>query len=158
MSKPYKILMVCLGNICRSPLAEGLLREKANKYKLDVEIDSAGTASYHIGRNPDERMIQTAIKNGFSISNLQARQIAPKDLNDFDIIYAMDTNNYQNILRLSDDQSKLEKVHLILNELYPNENRSVPDPYYDGQEGFDLVYQLLNEATEKIAKKLRKNQ
>ena len=147
-----KILMVCLGNICRSPLAEGILASKLpeNKFK----VDSAGTGSWHIGNAPDERSIITAKKNGILISNQKCRQITTNDFDYFDYIYVMDNTNYNDVLELSENQEHRKKVQLILNELFPNENVDVPDPYYGLQNGFDSVYQMLNEACDLIAKKL----
>jgi protein-tyrosine phosphatase len=147
-----KILMVCLGNICRSPLAEGILASKLpeNKFK----VDSAGTGSWHIGNAPDERSIITAKKNGILISNQKCRQITTNDFDYFDYIYVMDNTNYNDVLQLSEKQEHRKKVQLILNELFPNENVDVPDPYYGLQNGFDSVYQMLNEACDLIAKKL----
>ena len=147
-----KILMVCLGNICRSPLAEGILASKLPKNKF--KVDSAGTGSWHIGNAPDERSIITAKKNGILISNQKCRQISTNDFDYFDYIYVMDNTNYNDVLQLSEKQEHRKKVQLILNELFPNENVDVPDPYYGLQNGFDSVYQMLNEACDLIAKKL----
>ena len=147
-----KILMVCLGNICRSPLAEGILASKLPKNKF--KVDSAGTGSWHIGNAPDERSIITAKKNGILISNQKCRQITTNDFDFFDYIYVMDNNNYIDVLELSKNQEHRKKVQLILNELFPNENVDVPDPYYGVQNGFDSVYQMLDEACDIIAKKL----
>ena len=147
-----KILMVCLGNICRSPLAEGILASKLPKNKF--KVDSAGTGSWHIGNAPDERSIITAKKNGILISNQKCRQISTNDFEFFDYIYVMDNTNYNDVLQLSENQEHRKKVQLILNELFPNENVDVPDPYYGLQNGFDSVYQMLNEACDLIAKKL----
>jgi protein-tyrosine phosphatase len=147
-----KILMVCLGNICRSPLAEGILASKLPKNKF--KVDSAGTGSWHIGNAPDERSIITAKKNGILISNQKCRQITTNDFDYFDYIYVMDNTNYNDVLQLSEKQEHRKKVQLILNELFPNENVDVPDPYYGLQNGFDSVYQMLNEACDLIAKKL----
>ena len=147
-----KILMVCLGNICRSPLAEGILASKLPKNKF--KVDSAGTGSWHIGNAPDERSIITAKKNGILISNQKCRQITTNDFDYFDYIYVMDNTNYNDVLQLSNNQEHRKKVQLILNELFPNENVDVPDPYYGLQNGFDSVYQMLNEACDLIAKKL----
>ena len=147
-----KILMVCLGNICRSPLAEGILASKLPKNKF--KVDSAGTGSWHIGNAPDERSIITAKKNGILISNQKCRQITTNDFDFFDYIYVMDNNNYNDVLELSKNQEHRKKVQLILNELFPNENVDVPDPYYGVQNGFDSVYQMLDEACDIIAKKL----
>ena len=145
-----KILMVCLGNICRSPLAEGILQSKLDANFFTV--DSAGTAAYHIGELPDQRSIAVAKKYGIDISNQRARKFDIKDFIEFDIIYAMDKENYQNICSLAKNNSQVHKVKMILNEINPSENLSVPDPYYGGDDGFQNVYQLLDEACEKISK------
>jgi protein-tyrosine phosphatase len=148
-----KILMVCLGNICRSPLAEGILQHKADKSNLNIEVDSAGTAAYHVGNLPDERSIEVAKKYGIDLTHQRARQFKKSDFNNFDVIYAMDTENYNNILKLATSKSDEEKVKLILNEIEPNSNSSVPDPYYGGKEGFENVYQQLDMACSKIINK-----
>ena len=135
----YKILMVCLGNICRSPLAQGILEEKAKLYNLDIEVDSAGTGSWHIGSPPDKRSVSTAFKHKIDISHQEARKFNTRDFNDFDRIYVMDTNNLRDILRLSSSEIDSNKVKLILNITYPEQQLSVPDPYYGGMQGFDLI-------------------
>jgi protein-tyrosine phosphatase len=147
-----KILMVCLGNICRSPLAEGILASKLPKNKF--KVDSAGTGSWHIGNAPDQRSILTAKKNGIHISGQKCRQFTTNDFDLFDYIYVMDISNYNDVIKLSQKPEHTKKVQLILNELFPNENVDVPDPYYGLQNGFDSVYQILNEACDLIAKKL----
>jgi len=147
-----KILMVCLGNICRSPLAEGILKNKTQN--LDVFVDSAGTASYHVGNLPDSRSIEIANKNGIDLTNQRARQFSEKDFDDFDKIYAMDTNNYSNIISLARDQSDRDKVDVILNELTPKSYDSVPDPYYGAGDGFQIVYDMLDNACDAIVGKL----
>ncbi|MEL0456834.1 low molecular weight protein-tyrosine-phosphatase [Flavobacteriaceae bacterium SZ-1-7] len=147
-----KILMVCLGNICRSPLAEGILRSKLPKHSFT--IDSAGTAAYHIGSSPDRRSVAIARKYGLDISNLMGRQFGVSDFDRFDLIYAMDNSNFQNVVKLARDENDLAKVKLILNEVYPNQNHDVPDPYYGGDQGFQNVYQMLDEACDIIAEKV----
>jgi protein-tyrosine phosphatase len=147
-----KVLMVCLGNICRSPLAEGILNSKINPEK--VFVDSAGTAAYHVGNAPDERSIQVAEKYGIDLTNQRARKFTAKDFSNFDYIFAMDESNYDNILALSNSKEDEAKVRLIRNETHPNKNLSVPDPYYGGKEGFENVYQMLDEACNVIATKL----
>jgi protein-tyrosine phosphatase len=147
-----KILMVCLGNICRSPLAEGLLAAKLPKDKFFV--DSAGTGHYHIGKQPDQRSILTAEKNGLDISYQRARQFTPKDFENFDYIYVMDNSNYDDVISLAKNEEQKNKVQLILNELFPGDNVDVPDPYYGLQNGFDLVYEMLDETCEILSKKL----
>ncbi len=144
--------MVCLGNICRSPLAEGILKSKVNSNT--VFVDSAGTAAYHIGKLPDERSIEVAEKYGIDITKQRARKFVVKDFDEFDIIFAMDDSNYQNILSLARHKADEQKVRMILNETHPTKNLSVPDPYYGGNEGFENVYKMLDEACELITKKL----
>ena len=152
-----KILMVCLGNICRSPLAEGILREKLMINKLNVLVDSAGTSGLHTGERPDSRMCETAKTFDLNIDDLTSRKFVVQDFDTFDIIYVMDSSNYSNILALARTTEDKSKVHLILNELYPNKNMAVPDHYYGGEQGFIDVYNLLNEATDKIIEKIKAN-
>ena len=149
-----RILMVCLGNICRSPLADGILRKKIQESGLEIEVDSAGTSSYHIGDVPDSRMSETAKKFGVSIEDLTARQFVVSDFDQFDLIYAMDTSNYNNIISLARNDKDVSKVKLILNESHPGQDLSVPDPYYGGDQGFIEVFNLLDEATDVIMKNL----
>lgn len=149
-----KILMVCLGNICRSPLAEGILQHKISNAH---QVDSAGTSAYHIGNPPDKRSILQAKKHGIDISQQKARQFVAKDFDAFDLIYVMDQSNYANVLLLANNQAQRNKVDLILNELNPNQNQKVPDPYYGGQDGFEQVFELLDAATDAIVKKYQLN-
>jgi len=147
-----KILMVCLGNICRSPLAEGILRSKINEAGLDWIVDSAGTSSWHVGNPPHKGSIEIAKENGMDISGQRCRQFSVKDFDEFDLILAMDSENYQNILELTKDQSQDDKVKLMLNYAHPGSNMGVPDPYYTGD--FQEVYDLLDLAcTNLIASK-----
>ena len=150
-----RILMVCLGNICRSPMADGLLRRKVKELNLPIFVDSAGTANYHTGSKPDKRMCQTGKRNGTSIDELRARQFSKADFEDFDVIYAMDNENYRNIIKLSASEQHRTKVKLILNELYPGENRAVPDPYYGTDNDFQAVYDLLDQATDVVITKIQ---
>ena len=147
-----KILMVCLGNICRSPLAEGLLASKLPKDKFYV--DSAGTSNYNIGKQPDPRSIEVAKKNGLDITNQRGREFVLNDFNKFDYIFVMDGSNYDNVIELAKTDEQKGKVELILNYLFPNENVDVPDPYYGLQNGFETVYEMLDETCDIIAKKL----
>lgn len=147
-----KILMVCLGNICRSPLAEGILDQMAKEKGLEWTIDSAGTSGYHNGEKPDSRSIEAAKKHGINISHQRSRQFKEQDFKDFDLILVMDHQNFQNVSALSSDPKDKAKVELILNYTHPNENRGVPDPYYEG--GFDYVYELLDEACNKVLESL----
>ncbi|MCC9061378.1 low molecular weight protein-tyrosine-phosphatase [Flavobacterium piscisymbiosum] len=148
---PVKILMVCLGNICRSPLAEGIL---ASKLPENFIVDSAGTGSWHVGHSPDKRSIAVAKKNGLCIDNQKGKQFKTADFDEFDYIYVMDSSNYRDVIHLAKTPEHKNKVHLILNELFPDENVDVPDPYYGTANGFDNVYQMLDEVAEIIAKKL----
>ena len=151
MIEVKNILMVCLGNICRSPVAEGVMREKLKKYKLNITVDSAGTASYHIGENPDKRSIANASKNGVDISKLKARQFKQVDFENFDLIYAMDKSNFDYILHLAKSDLHAKKVKLIMSELPLSNYTVVPDPYYGNEADFQLVFDLLDEVCEKIA-------
>lgn len=146
-----KILMVCLGNICRSPLAEGILRSKLNS---DFVIDSAGTGDWHIGRNPDIRSIKVAKSKGIDISKLKGRQYTKQDFQDFDVIYVMDNQNYKDVISLATNDYEKSKVKLILNEIFPNENVDVPDPYYGLEDDFEKVFNMLDEACEIIKENL----
>jgi protein-tyrosine phosphatase len=152
---PVKVLMVCLGNICRSPLAEGILAAKLPQDKFIV--DSAGTGNYHIGRQPDQRSILVAQKNGIDITNQKARQFSSKDFDEFDYIYVMDSSNYDNVIDLAKNDAQKAKVAMILNHLFPGENVDVPDPYYGLQNGFDMVYDMLDETCTILAQKLIEN-
>ncbi|HRG39263.1 MAG TPA: low molecular weight protein-tyrosine-phosphatase [Bacteroidia bacterium] len=151
-----KILMVCLGNICRSPIAEGILRDKAEKADLDILIDSAGTSNYHIGDHPDKRTILNAKRHQIDISHLCARQFTVADFDKFDYIFAMDSSNYADIISLARNDQDRYKVELILNRVYPNSNMSVPDPYFGGEQGFENVYILLDKACDVIIESLKK--
>jgi protein-tyrosine phosphatase len=144
-----RILMVCLGNICRSPLAEGILRDKIKKNKLNIIVDSAGTSSWHQGEHPDKRAVQTAKNHSIDISFLTARQFTVQDFYEFDKIFAMDTTNYRDILSLAINEEQKQKVFLILNYNAPGAD-SVPDPYFGGDEGFENVFQMLDSACDKI--------
>lgn len=146
-----KIVMVCLGNICRSPLAEGILKAKLPK---DYVVDSAGTGAWHTGQQPDKRSIATAKNRGLDITNQRARQFKVSDFDTFDYIYVMDNSNYKDVLSLAPTEESKSKVKLILNEIFPNENVDVPDPYYGGDDGFENVFDMLNQACEAIARKL----
>lgn len=148
-----KFLMVCLGNICRSPLAEGILAEKVKD--MDIFVDSAGTAAYHIDEAPDHRSIKIARKYGVNISKLRGRQFSSDDFENFDKIYVMDQSNYDNVVSLAINDDDKQKVDFILNESSPNQDLEVPDPYYGGDQGFENVYNMLDEATEVIVTKIK---
>ncbi len=149
--------MVCLGNICRSPMADGLLRKKVAELGLEVVVDSAGTSGLHSGDLPDHRMRETARSLGVDIDMLRARQFRVSDFDEFDLIYAMDASNFNNILTLARTNEDKQKVKLILNELEPGKNLQVPDPYYGGKQGFIDVFKMLDAATDKIIEKIKKN-
>lgn len=150
-----KILMVCLGNICRSPLAHGILLKKISVAELNIQVDSAGTAGYHVGEAPDHRMCQTARKYGFPIDDLRARKFIIGDYDEFDLIYVMDESNESNVLKLARTESDKKKVKMILNESYPGQDLEVPDPYYGGGQGFMDVFNLLDSATDVIMAQLK---
>ncbi len=152
MPEKIKILMVCLGNICRSPLAHGILESKLDPTKY--KIDSAGTGDYHIGKLPDPRSIATAQKHGLNITNQRAQQFKTAHFDEFDHIFVMDQSNYQNVIKLANNELHENKVKLILNEISPNSDSEVPDPYYGGDQGFENVYQMLDEACNKIAARI----
>lgn len=147
-----KILMVCLGNICRSPLAEGILKSKVDENTVFVE--SAGILDYHRGESPDDRAIAIAKENKVDISQQRSRKFILKDFDIYDVIYVMDKANYSNILVLARNNKDKQKVRLILNEAYPNKDRDVPDPYYIGDKGFVDVYKILDMVCSVIASKL----
>lgn len=144
--------MVCLGNICRSPLAEGILKSKVDRYK--VFVDSAGTGAYHVGNLPDSRSIAIAKYHNLDITDQRARKFVVNDFDAYDYIYVMDSSNYANVVKLARNKNDIAKVRYILNEVFPNENMDVPDPYYGGEFGFKNVYRMLDEACSVIAKKL----
>ena len=146
--------MVCLGNICRSPLAEGLLKSKLPNTHFTV--DSAGTGNYHVGDSPDPRSIKVAKKYGLDISAQKGRQFTVSDFNIFDYIYVMDDSNYQNVIKLARNENDVAKVKMILNEIFPDQNHNVPDPYTGGVQGFESTFKMLDEACEQIAQKLLK--
>lgn len=144
--------MVCLGNICRSPLAEGILQSKLPRDKFTV--DSAGTGDWHVGRQPDSRSIAIAKSKGLDISRQRGRLFTAKDFETNDYIFVMDNSNYKDVIRLAPNAEAKSKVSLILNELFPDENVDVPDPYFGLEDGFSNVYGMLDEVCEIIAKKL----
>ncbi|MDC8004986.1 low molecular weight phosphotyrosine protein phosphatase [Aureisphaera galaxeae] len=143
-----RVLMVCLGNICRSPLAEGILKSKVDPDK--VQVDSAGTGGWHVGERPDPRSIAIARKMGLDITDQRGRKFSTYDFEQYDHIFVMDNSNYRDVVRLANDDSDRAKVKMILNEIFPGENVDVPDPYYGGDQGFENVYNMLDEACEKI--------
>ncbi len=150
-----KILFVCLGNICRSPLAEGILRQKAAEKGLDIEVDSCGTANYHVGEAPDSRSVKTAAKHGVDISKLHGRQFNVGDFQIFDRIYVMDASNLQNILALATNDKQRNKVKRFMDVLPNTTVFDVPDPYYGGEDGFENVYRMLDQACDQVIRELQ---
>lgn len=146
-----KVLMVCLGNICRSPLAEGILQSKVDSDA--IYVDSAGTGSYHLGNTPDRRSIAVGRKYDIDISKQRCRKFTSQDFKDFDFIYVMDQKNYRSVIAMASNDHELAKVSLLLDEIN-SELKEVPDPYYDVDEGFERIFHLIDEACNAIAKKL----
>lgn len=153
---PVRILMVCLGNICRSPLAEGILQSKLPQQ--DFIVDSAGTGNWHVGKQPDSRSIAIAKSKGLDITHQRGRHFKVTDFDRYDHIYVMDSSNYSDVLHLAPNTAAKNKVNMILDELFPNENVDVPDPYYGLENGFSNVYNMLDEACTLIATKLLQSQ
>lgn len=141
-----RILLVCLGNICRSPMAEGVLRHLARERGIAITTDSAGTGDYHVGEPPDRRAQAAMRKHGQDISDLRARQFVQADYDRFDLLLAMDADNLRNIRRLAPSPEHASKAMLIMDHTPLHSLREVPDPYYGGDEGFDAVYHMLTEA------------
>ncbi|MDG1434528.1 MAG: low molecular weight phosphotyrosine protein phosphatase [Saprospiraceae bacterium] len=148
-----KILMVCLGNICRSPLAEGIMKKKIQEHQLNWKVDSAGTAAWHAGEKPDSRSIKVAQKNNIDILNQRGRQFQARDLDDFDLVLTMDATNYQNVRYLTTSSEQENKIHLIMNFVNPGLNQQVPDPYIT--DGFESVFEMLELACNKIIEKYK---
>jgi protein-tyrosine phosphatase len=150
-----KILMVCLGNICRSPLAEGILSDKVKKAGLNWEIDSAGTGNYHIGEPPHHLSQKVAKLHGIDISKQMCRQFKKEDMLQFDKIYTMDKQVYNDIKRMSGNLWDASKTDLLMNEVYPGKNMDVPDPWYDSEEKYHEVYDMIDKACNVIAPALK---
>jgi protein-tyrosine phosphatase len=148
--------MVCLGNICRSPLAEGILQTKANAAGLNWIVDSAGTGNYHIGEKPHRLSQKVALLNGVDIGSQQCRQFVKEDFSRFDHIYVMDADNYEEVKRIGGSFWDNNKVSLILNELYPGEEREVPDPWYGTEKDFHMVFDLLSKTCDAIINRYTK--
>jgi protein-tyrosine phosphatase len=148
-----KILMVCLGNICRSPLAEGILQDKVKKANLDWEIDSAGTNGYHAGEAPHKLSQKVAKLHGIDISKQKGQRFVAEDFARFDKIYAMAEDVVEEMKRIAGNKFIAGKVDLLMNELYPGKNIDVPDPWSGPESGYHAAYTLINEACDAIIKK-----
>ena len=153
-----KILLVCMGNICRSPMAEGLVRHKARERGMDVITDSAGTIDSHAGEAPDPRAQKCMAAHGIDISDLRARQVRPSDFRDFDLLLAMDMSNLKGLRRIAPDDGALDKARLMMDFAPDNAMNEVPDPYFGGPEGFEEVYRMLDEACENLLNRLQDGQ
>jgi protein-tyrosine phosphatase len=147
-----RILMVCLGNICRSPLAEGIMKRHVTEHGLSWEVDSAGTGGWHVGSLPDHRSVQVARQHGIDITDQRARKFEAADFQRFDHVFVMDAQNLRDVLRLASNMEEQAKVSLLLDEIHPGENRGVPDPYYD-DDGFEAVFQMIDAACATFVKK-----
>ncbi|OFC69363.1 low molecular weight protein-tyrosine-phosphatase [Alteromonas confluentis] len=152
-NKP-SVLFVCLGNICRSPTAEAVFRHKAKLAGLDMVIDSAGTHGYHIGKAPDKRSIATGEERGYSFKGLKCRRVEASDFEQYDYIMAMDESNYENLMEISNGVNQ-DRIHYFL-DFAPGDDKEVPDPYYGGKKGFELVLDLIEKASDGFIAHLRK--
>jgi protein-tyrosine phosphatase len=152
-----RVLFVCMGNICRSPMAEGLFRHLLENAKLTdmVHVDSAGTHSYHEGAAPDERSQATALRRGIDLSTLRARRVVPEDFDHFDYLLAMDRSNYQELLIMCSRPEQRQKIRLLMDYAPDRSEQEVPDPYYGGLGGFERVMDLVEEAAQGLLLQLR---
>jgi protein-tyrosine phosphatase len=150
--------MVCLGNICRSPLAQGILEKKSKESNVNIYVDSAGTGGWHVGSSPDLRSINIAKKYNIDISNQKARKFSTYDFQEFDKIFVMDKSNYRDLIRLCSNEKECNKIQLILKNINPENNISVPDPYYGEEDGFEKIYRLLEKACSEIIGEIEINE
>ncbi len=148
-----KILMVCLGNICRSPIAEGLLRHKADQHGLGWIVDSAGTNGYHTGEPPHRHSQEVCLQHGVDISAQRARRFESRDMVRYDKIYVMADDVYRDVRRIAGNGADLSRVDYFLNELHSGANASVPDPWYGDRDGYLPVYEMIDQACEAIIRK-----
>ena len=153
-----KVLFVCLGNICRSPAAEGIFQSFVESRKMNdnIQVDSAGTSSYHQGEKADERMREHAEKRGYTLLS-RSRGFTPKDFDDFDLIIVMDQQNYKDVTALAKDKRDRNKVSFMTDYLQGRNESFVPDPYYQGAEGFEKVLDILENASEGLLRNIEKN-
>ena len=150
--------MVCLGNICRSPLAQGILEKKSKESNINIYVDSAGTGGWHVGSSPDLRSINIAKKYNIDISDQKARKFSTYDFQEFDKIFVMDKSNYRDLIRLCSNEKECNKIQLILKNINPENNISVPDPYYGEEDGFEEIYRLLEKACSEIISEIKINE
>jgi protein-tyrosine phosphatase len=150
-----KILFVCLGNICRSPLAKGILKSKLKKSHPITEVDSAGFEAFHKGDPADARSVAVAADHGVDLSGHRARMFSTLDFDRFDRIYVMDKKNYQDVAKLARTVGDMDKVDYIMNLLSPEENKHIPDPWYGDSEEFEVVYQMLDEACDAMVRDIK---
>ncbi|MGG9963314.1 low molecular weight protein-tyrosine-phosphatase [Ferruginibacter sp. SUN106] len=148
-----KILMVCLGNICRSPLAEGILQDKVIKAGLNWIVESAGTNGYHTGEAPHHLSIKVAIQNGIDISRQRSRKFVAEDFDRYDKIYAMAADVMDDMKRIAKNKFDPKKADLLLNELFPEQNLEVPDPWYGPEKGYHEVFELIDKACEQVVRR-----
>ena len=152
---PSRFLMVCLGNICRSPLAEGILQEKARTAGLDWTVDSAGTNGYHVGEAPHHLSQKVARQNGLDISRQRARRFTAADFQRFDVIYAMAGDVVDDMRRIAGRNFDPSKVQLLMNEVHPGLDEDVPDPWYGPEPGYHEVYKMIDAAADRIISKYK---
>jgi len=148
-----RILMVCLGNICRSPLAEGILQDKAWKAGLNWSVESAGTNGYHVGEPPHKLSQKVAKLNGLDICNQRSRKFTAEDFQNFDLIYAMSSDVIEEMQRIARKQFDPKKVKLLMNELHPGRNEDVPDPWYGPEPGYHSVFEMISKACDRIVER-----
>ena len=149
-----KILFVCLGNICRSPLAKGIMRDKIHRNGLNAEVDSAGFEAFHVGNSADYRSIQIASRHGIDIRDHKARKFKSEDFDRFDRIYVMDHLNYADVIGAARDDTDKAKVDFIMNLVDPGVDLAVPDPYYGGKDGFENIFRMLDNACQRLAEQI----
>jgi protein-tyrosine phosphatase len=148
-----QIMFVCLGNICRSQMAEGIASIKVAEMKLNWDFESSGTGAWHVGEKPDRRAMKTTAGHGIDISNQRAQQFRQQDFDNFDWIVPMDTSNHRDILNMARDETDKSKVRMMVDFLYPGENISIPDPYYN--DGFEDVFALLVRSIDQMIEELK---